>query len=161
MSRFAGILPLACLALAWSCRPARAAEPPRAISFRVNSACTCAECSFEANRKLPKLEGVTKTALSVKDRRLDVMFAEGSQPISELAGVVRRLDMGKDSTLLWPVPSGCDVARGAEALAKIPGVVSAKPDPRARAIALTFGGKPAVRIAQLDAALKGTTNAPV
>lgn len=153
-------VPFAFIVIAWSGRSAESAESARTISFRVNSACTCAECTFEACRKLPRFEGVTKTALSVKARRLDVTFFEDKQPVSALAAAVRKLDVGKDSALLWPVHTGEDAAREAEALSRVPGVSTAKPEPKAGVIAVTFSGKVVVHLAQLDAAVKGPVDAP-
>jgi copper chaperone CopZ len=136
-----------------------AAAAPRTLSFRVSEACSCASCSFEAGRKLPQIEGVKKTALSVKDRRLDVVFDEVKRPVSDLAAAVSKLDMGKDSTLLWSVPKDADIAASAVALARVPGVRSAKADPNARTVALVFTGKSPVTLAQLDSAIKGDAGA--
>jgi copper chaperone CopZ len=136
---------------------AHAAAAPRTLSFRVNAACTCAECSFEANRVLPRFDGVRKVSLSVKDRRLDVVFEEGKRPLSELALQVSKLDMGQGSVLLWPADEDADRAAGA--LARVPGVRSARADAKAHAVALTFSRSPAVALAQLDAAAKGVAHA--
>jgi copper chaperone CopZ len=131
-------------------RPAGAA--PRLFSFHVANACTCASCAFEAPRALNKIDGVKKTTLHIKEHRLDILFDDAKTPISTLSNAVAKLDMGKDSTLVWKVDG--DAARAAEALGRLPGVHTATADGKSHTVALTFAKGPAVTAAQVDTAVK-------
>jgi hypothetical protein len=141
--------------------PAETTAPetaPRTVSFRLSSACACAQCSFDAHRELKKFEGVKKTTLSVKDRRLDVVFKEAGQPLSALAIAVGKLDLGKGSTLLWPVPNGADPGQAADALSHISGIAAVRADAKARVVHLSFRADASVTVSQLDNALEGATD---
>jgi copper chaperone CopZ len=136
-------------------RPVYAAE--RTVSFRVTSACNCAECAFSARRDIPRIQGVKEARLSVKDRRLDVTFDDSRKPVSTLAQAIGRTDLGKGCTLVWAVVPGADPQRLASALANVPGVASTKVDGKAKAVLVAFAPKPEVSLSQLDAAGKGET----
>lgn len=98
------------------------------FQFDVPASCTCAACSFEVYRTVKKYEGVSKAALSVRDHRLDITFTESKHSISDLAKLLARLDMGKDSALEWPLSDGVNGEQAVGALAHIPGVRNVKLD---------------------------------
>ncbi|MBV9468588.1 MAG: hypothetical protein JO316_18195 [Abitibacteriaceae bacterium] len=135
---------------------------PHTFSFNVPSSCTCASCSFEVHRTVKKFEGVFKTALSVRDRRLDVTFDEAKHPLSALANLIAHLDLGKDSALLWPLPPGVDTNKALAALGQVPGVHTAKLDPKTHLAQITFNAAkddPTVTATQLKDAVNGVAHA--
>lgn len=132
----------------------QAAEAPRSFSFVVSSACDCASCNFDAGRVLSKFEGVKKVKLDEKERVLKIDFIEARQPLSALALAVARLDIGKGSTLMWPLPTGIEAAKAGDILSHLAGVASAKTNAKMQVAYLTFNGKTAVTISQLDDAFK-------
>lgn len=99
--------------------------------------------------------GVQKATLSVKQRRLDVTLDESRRPVSALAVALSKMELGKDSALLWSLDANADTAQAAKALGQTPGVKGARPDAKAHAVLLTFAPSPSVTMEQLDAALKG------
>lgn len=141
-----------------SARVSRAAEAPRALAFAVPASCTCASCTFDVHRVLSRFEGVKKVKLSTKEGLLDVAFVEGKQPLSALALTLARLDMGEGSSLLWPVPNGVEVSAAANVLSRVDGIATSKADAKARVVHLTFSGKAALSVTQLDNALQGVAH---
>lgn len=135
-------------------RPGLAQADTRTVSFHLGAQCLCAQCAFDAQRVLSKIDGVRKVTLSVKQRRLDVVLDEAKRPVSVLATALAKQELGKDSALIWSVGPG-NADQQAKALAQVPGVKAAKPDAKEHTALLTFSPKPDVTTAQLDAALKG------
>ena len=148
---------LALMLTVFSLQVARADEAPRSLSFAVPAPCTCSSCAFDVRRELGKFEGVKKVTLAGKDHRLDIDFVEGKQPLSALALALARLELGKGSSLLSPVPNGVEVSKAVEALSGIVGVATAKADKKARVVHLTFDGKTAVTMTQIDDVLQKFT----
>jgi hypothetical protein len=142
------------LVLALFIQIAHATETPRVLSFDVPSSCNCASCTFDVHRVLSKFEGVEKVTLSGKDHRLNISFLEGKQPVSSLGLAVAKLDLGQGSSLLWPVPLEIEVPKAASSLGSIAGIAAAKADTKSRIVHLTFTGKTAVTLSQLDNNLK-------
>lgn len=143
------------LTLAAFCCLRPAAADPRTVSFHLGAQCLCAQCGFDAQRALSKMGGVQKATLSVKQRRLDVTLDESRRPVSALAVALSKMELGKDSALLWSLDANADTAQAAKALGQTPGVKGARPDAKAHAVLLTFAPSPSVTMEQLDAALKG------
>lgn len=152
-----GVVSSARLVRAENAKSATPVALVRKISFRVNEACSCAQCSFEVYNTLKKFGGVRKIALNVGARRLDIAFDESRHSVSELARALEKLDVGQGSALLWPLPKNADAVQSSTRLSQISGVSSAKYDKKLNVVALTFADKPPVSLAQLDeaAARKG------
>jgi len=150
------LLALTLALAAFGCLRSAAADP-RMVSFHLGAQCLCAQCAFDAQRALSKMDGVQKVTLSVKQRRLDVTLDEAKRPVSTLAVSLAKMELGKDSALLWSVDANADTGQAAKALGHIPGVKSAKPDAKAHAVLLTFAPAPSVTTAELDDTLKGAT----
>ncbi len=138
---------LHCAAFAETAAPTPSTSPPRELNFRVGVECLCAACAFDTQRALKKFPGVQKVTLSTKERRLTVVFREGDKPVSALALALAGSPLGKEGALEWPAPD-------AVALAKVPGVASARFDDKKRLVLLTFAAQPGVTLAQLDAATR-------
>jgi hypothetical protein len=146
------VLLISSLHLTW------AAEVSRPLAFDVPASCTCASCSFDTYRVLSKFEGVKKVTLSGKDHRLKVQFVEGKQPVSALALKLEHLELGKGSSLLWPVLDSIEISKATAALSRISGIAAATADAKDHTVHLTFAAQAAVTIPQLDNALQGLTS---
>jgi len=143
----AGALQRAAVAETTTPTPAPSSAASRDLHFRIGVECLCAECAFDTQRTLKKFPGVQKVMLSTKERRLTVVFREGDKPVSALSLALAQTPLGKASALEWPAP-------GLTALARVPGVASARFDDKKRLVLLTFAAQPDVTLAQLEAATR-------
>lgn len=128
----------------------------RSLSFQIAVECNCASCVFETQRDLKKFAGVKSAKFNGKTHRVDVIFEENARPVSELAHVVQKSDLGKGATLCWNVPANIKAENLTKALLNVAGVQSAKSD-KSGALLLAFKDTPAVSLKQLDDATQSAT----
>lgn len=128
----------------------RAAESPRLtqVRFQLRADCECASCGFAVEGELRKQPGISRVSLSQRERTLTVSFDEQQVPLSRVAALVARTELGKRSALIGEL-TGPPATVDATDLSRVAGVREVTLDAKKKRLLVSLAEDPALTTAAL------------